>query len=220
MLAADSERYLYIYVMSRDFGFAPNPFHGFCTLATCKPGIRKSAQVSDWVMGVGGRRLKATGKCIYLMKVTEIITFDEYWIDSRFMLKKPLRNGSSVMMVGDNIYHRNRATEPWIQEDSHHSEPDGSPHNKNLVRDTSSINVLISTNFYYFGSHAPPIDLESIGFKNIRNYRKFPLDDTSVKELIEMIETQYKKGRNLVLADPFDFSRASERVDQETGKLE
>ena len=75
----EAKKYLYIYVVRRDFGFAPNPFHGVCTLATCKPDIRRSAQVGDWVMGVGGVRLKAMGKCLYLMKVTEMSTFDDYW---------------------------------------------------------------------------------------------------------------------------------------------
>ena len=55
----------YIYVVARDFGFAPNPFHGFLTLATCKPHIRKDAQVDDWVVGMGGSRLKATGHCVF-----------------------------------------------------------------------------------------------------------------------------------------------------------
>lgn len=42
---------LYSYVVARDFGFAPNPFHGYCTLATCKPDIRATASVGDWVIG-------------------------------------------------------------------------------------------------------------------------------------------------------------------------
>ena len=32
---------VYEYVMTSDSGFAPNPFHGACTLACCKPKIRK-----------------------------------------------------------------------------------------------------------------------------------------------------------------------------------
>jgi len=136
---------LFIYVVDRDFGFAPNPFHGYCTLATCKPAIRGKAQVGDWVMGVGGRRLQATGRCIFLMNVSEIITFDTYWSDARFMAKKSFRNGSPKMMVGDNIYHRNPITMDWIQEDSHHSKLDGSTNLKNLQTDTKSVNVLIST---------------------------------------------------------------------------
>ena len=80
---------LYIYVIARDFGFAPNPFFGHCSLATCKPQIRKSAQPNDWILGVAGRNL-GTGvyrKCIVLMKVTEKMTFEEYWADPRYILK-------------------------------------------------------------------------------------------------------------------------------------
>lgn len=94
-----ADKHLFIYVVARDFGFAPNPFHGCCSLATCKPDIRRSADLGDWVMGVGGSRLKATGRCIYLMEVTEVTTYDQYWNDERFLVKRPLRNGSSVMMV-------------------------------------------------------------------------------------------------------------------------
>ncbi|WP_171031592.1 hypothetical protein [Eubacterium sp. BSD2780061688b_171218_H5] len=32
---------VYEYVMKCDTGFAPNPFYGTCTLACCKPRIRK-----------------------------------------------------------------------------------------------------------------------------------------------------------------------------------
>ena len=213
----ETEKYLYIYVVDRDFGFAPNPFHGYCTLATCKPGIRNSANIGDWVIGVGGRRLKATGRCVFLMKVTEIITFHEYWTDERFELKKPLRNGSLVMMVGDNIYHCDDGSDAWIQEDSHHSNSDGTPHIKNLETDTRSVNVLISAHFFYFGSCAPSIDLASIGYKNIRNYRKMHFSEIPVDTLINQIESKYQRNNNTVMADPFNFARASERVDQATG---
>jgi hypothetical protein len=211
--------HLYVYVVARDFGFAPNPFHGYCTLATCKPDIRRVAKVGDWVMGVGGTRLHATGQCVYLMKVTEITTFDKYWTDPRFGFKKALRNGSLLMMVGDNIYHKGRTSETWIQEDSHHSNPDGTPNTKNVMTDTSSEKVLISTHFYYFGRKAPRIDLSSIGYSNIRNYRKMALDATGVGAIIEAIESRYGRDRNTAIADPFDFKNAAKRVDQESGRV-
>jgi hypothetical protein len=214
-----ADKRLFIYVVARDFGFAPNPFHGYCTLATCKPDIRKSCDVGDWVMGVGGSRLKATGRCIYFMKVTEVCTFDEYWQDKRFGEKRPLRNGSLMMMVGDNVYHRDDTSGDWVQEDSHHSCVDGSIHHKNLATDTSSENVLISTHFYYFGSEAPEVDLDAIGYKNVRNFRKLRFGDESVEQFIANMENKYNNHLNKVIADPFDFSRASERVDQSTGKL-
>ena len=34
----------YSYIVARDFGFAPNPFNGVLTLATCKPIVRKGAE--------------------------------------------------------------------------------------------------------------------------------------------------------------------------------
>ena len=213
------QRNLYVYVVDRDFGFAPNPFHGYCTLATCKPEIRKGARIEDWVMGVGGSRLRATGKCIFLINISEILTFETYWADTRFQIKKPVRNGSSVMMVGDNVYHRDTATGDWIQEDSHHSNQDGSTNMTNFQRDTKTNNVLISNHFFYFGSAAPPVDLESISYKNGMGYSKKALANTQVAALVKGIEEMNWKNRNIVIADPFQFEQAEKRVDQGTSKI-
>ena len=218
-LLAKMANYLYIYVVDRDFGFAPNPFHGCCTLATCKPNIRAHAQIGDWIMGVGGRRLNATGKCVFLLKVTEILTFNDYWSDTRFQKKKPVRNGSLVMMVGDNIYHQQEGSDSWVQEDSHHSNQDGTYNSENLKRDTKSANVLVSEHFYYFGKSAPEVDIASIGYANHIGHGKKPLNDNNITDFISKIEQLYQSEINLVLDDPFDFLAASKRVDQATGKI-
>jgi hypothetical protein len=52
---------LYSYVVAHDFGFAPNPFDGLCTLATCKPDIRKKAAVGDYIVGTGCAKRKRQG---------------------------------------------------------------------------------------------------------------------------------------------------------------
>ncbi len=85
---------LYSYVVARDFGFAPNPFFGTCTLATCKPDIRRSAIVGDWIVGTGSKTRKRHGNLVYVMKVAEKMTFNQYWEDRRFQLKKPNLSGS------------------------------------------------------------------------------------------------------------------------------
>lgn len=170
-------------------------------------------------MGVGGVRLKATGKCVYLMQVTEILTFNDYWSDARFQRKQPFRNGSLVMMVGDNIYHQEDGSEIWVQEDSHHSNPDGTPNLQNLRRDTGSVKVLISEHFYYFGKDAPDVNLASIGYKNNRGHSKKDFSDSAVAAFIERIEQDNKSKINLVQADPFNFLAAVKRVDQATGKI-
>ena len=42
---------LFSYVLRYDDGAAPNPFWGTCTLAICKPAIRRKANLGDWVVG-------------------------------------------------------------------------------------------------------------------------------------------------------------------------
>lgn len=210
----------FIYVVDRDFGFAPNPFHGWCTLATCKPRIRKSAIVGDWVIGMGGLRLKATGQCIYAMQVTEKLTFDQYWADPRFLAKRPVRNGSSVMMVGDNIYHRNTPSEPWLQADSHHSHSDGTPNIDNIQNDTSTNDVLVSNHFYYFGRAActvPPHIMDNMEYHNARGYRRF--HNENALSLLEWLETSSAVDLNQVVDDPFDFDESDKRYSPTHNKV-
>lgn len=210
----------YFYVVDRDFGFAPNPFHGYCSLATCKPGIRNSAIEQDWIIGMGGNRLKATGRCIFAMQVSNKITFNEYWTNPLFANKKPMRNGSRKTIVGDNIYCYNDSRNSWSQADSHHSHADGSLNTHNLKTDTKSHSVLLSNHFWYFGSTAPNIPeaiLKNIGYKNCRNYRKF--ESSQCVEIISWLEKKYGRSHNLVLGDPFDFHSSHKRYSAGTNKI-
>lgn len=199
---------LYIYVIARDFGFAPNPFHGICTLATCKPRIRNTARIGDWVIGVGGSNLKASGRCILAMKISQKITFNEYWDSEEFQCKKPVRNGTKKTMVGDNIYFESEKG-VWHQAHSHHSMKDGSVNEYNLKRDTSSKYVLISNHFYYFGRSAPIIPeklLLEIGYKNRVNHRVFSIEET--QNLLDWLENEYSDSLNKVKVDPFNFDKS------------
>jgi len=82
---------IHSYVVRYDSGFAPNPFYSYCTLATCKPSIRKGANIGDWVVGSGSndRSVRRGGYLVYAMRVTEAMAFDEYSRDPRFESKKP-----------------------------------------------------------------------------------------------------------------------------------
>ena len=213
--------HLYGYAITRDFGFAPNPFHGLCTLATCKPDIRKSAKVGDWIMGIGGSSLRSVKRrCILLMKVSEKVSFQDYWDDDRFSLKRPVRNGSRVQMLGDNIYHKDE-NGSWIQEDSHHSNPNGTLNPVNLDRDTGRTDkVLVSNYFLYFGDEALTVDLDSIGYGRIRNYKKISLSvSKKARDLIASMFREHRNDINLVVSDPCQFMDSHQRVDQGTGKI-
>lgn len=145
------------YVVRYDSGFAPNPFYGHCTLATCKPGIRRSAQVGDWVIGCGSnaRGVRLGGHIVYAMRVSEALSFDQYAVDPRFLTKMPFRNGSRKQSCGDNIYHRPNTSAEWFQRDSFHSNVDGTTNFKHVRRDTSINRVLLSDDYVYFGGMGP-----------------------------------------------------------------
>lgn len=137
------------YIVRRDYGFAPNPFYGILTLATCKQRIRKAANIDDFIIGNAGS--KHGNKLIYMAKVSEVLSFDQYWNDSRFACKRPVMNGSLKKLYGDNIYHHG-ADGRWIQEDSHHANNDGTVNSHNLNRDTKTTDrVLICNEFVYLG---------------------------------------------------------------------
>lgn len=206
---------VYVYVVDRDFGFAPNPFHGFLTLATCKPRIRSVASVGDWIVGIGGARLRRRGQCIFGMRVTSALSFDQYWSGAEYQVKKPVRNGSRVALVGDNIYHRVRGE--WLQSDSHHSMSDGTPNPVNVASDTSVNRVLLSEDFRYFGSAAqtiPPEIVIQMQYRNGRNHRTFEMSVAS-----PLIEWLVGFPKNRVIADPCDFEKAGARYTGDTNRV-
>lgn len=196
---------LYSYVIVRDFGFAPNPFFGYCTLATCKPNIRKNAQIGDWVIGTGSAAKDSNfnNRLIYAMCVEEKLAFDDYWNDTRFYKKRPVMNGSRMQWYGDNIYHIDSKTGKFIQENSHHSLKDGLVNINNYNRDLSGKFVLISKAYWYFGEKAILIPDKFKGIiKSGRQYRK--IDDTAlIRAFVVWIQ---KQKWHAFIGNPAQFS--------------
>jgi hypothetical protein len=191
------------YIIEHDFGLAPNPFGGYCTLAVCKPIIRsnKGLEVGSWVIGNGSKKLKNVNKLIYAMQVEEKITFNEYWNDPRFQYKKPVINGTLVQMYGDNIYHQNEEGK-WLQENSAHSLANGVPNTKHLKNDINGQFVLISTNFYYFGDQAISVPEEFVRdvFCNSRGMRSPSISKEAIDKFISWLSDNYTPG--ILYGDP------------------
>jgi len=204
---------VYLYAVSYDLGFAPNPFGGICSLACCKPAIRSGAKEGDWIVGLTGTKLRPALRCIFAMQVTRSVTFDEYWASTEFETRKSRRNGSAKKQVGDNIYHRDELDAPWVQEDSVHSLEDGSQCPLNTAHDTRVNRVLLSERFVYFGASAPAVPahiLASMNYaKNPRDMRNYALSEA--KWLLDWLEPQVIAHRNIPLDDPINFDVASKR---------
>jgi hypothetical protein len=185
---------VFSYVIEHDLGFAPNPFHGVCTLACCKPKIRKRAKLGDYILGTGAARPKLLGKVIYWMRVDEILTFDQYWKDRRFRRKKPVMHGSTHLRYGDNIYHSDGGG-TYYQEDSFHSRKDGSLSLGDLQRDTGSTDkVLIGREFAYWGRAGIPLpdDLKCFVKKGPSHKRKF--SDEHIARLMTWLVDHPERG--------------------------
>lgn len=146
---------IYRYIIRHDSGSAPNPFNGWCTLAICKPGIRRKAQRGDWVVGL--RSLRNT-EVVYAMQVGEDpIPFAKYWEDPRFRCRRPKHAGGASDDFSDNIYRP--------------SARGGLKPVRNLVhgklemkRDTGGEYVLVAKRYWYFGRNSKelPLDLQHL----------------------------------------------------------
>jgi len=192
---------IFLYTVSRDYGFAPNPFGHSCTLATCKPTIREKAKIGDWVVGVGASTKKYNGRLIYAMKIERKLTFQDYWLAPEFQYKKAIFNGSKKKSYGDNIYYYNGTN--WIQEYSHHSKSDGGVNVDNYNRDLKSKYILVSKQFYYFGKSAPFLPETIANNENLcRGFRGFRYAKTN--EIVVWIENSFHPG---YYDDPIEFHK-------------
>jgi len=134
------------YTMVHDYGFAPNPFWGFCTLGVCTPnhqGIKLSK--GDWILG--NSSVKTGNRLIYAMQISEFLDFDAYYRDARFRSKRPRFDRTWKEACGDNIYFRSPNGE-WRQAQTQFHE-DESIRETDLRHPT----VFVSEEFYYFGEN-------------------------------------------------------------------
>ena len=146
---------LFTYTIPIDDGAAPNPFHGMCTLAICKPRIRSAAKKGDWVAGLGSKNTQGgrdlSGKLVYAMRVDDVMTLAEY--DRRASQEWPhripnLESRDLADRLGDCIYD---------YEAGEHELPKQRPGvhaADNVETDLGGVNALVSRHFYYFGNRA------------------------------------------------------------------
>jgi hypothetical protein len=127
------------YVLANDGGYAPCIDGGVLTLCTCKPRIRASAEVGDWVIGFIPKFL-GTGQVAWAGCVSKILSMGGY--DEQYAGRR------------DAIYRR-VAWHADGREDLRHY---GGPyHNsaKAIARDLRGRCALIFDPFWYWGGSAP-----------------------------------------------------------------
>ena len=200
---------LYSYCLKHDSGAASNPFWGICTLAICKPAIRRTATEGDWVVGFGSKNSPVgniAGKVVYAMKVTSVMTIQEYdeLCKTKHLKKIPVWQSKDYRRrVGDCIYDFSEGKVPKMRKGVHDE--------GNKERDLGGINALLSKHFYYFGDK--PVTLpERLGpiVHNIQGH-KSASNDSYADDFVRWIEgTRYKRNQlygNPQLKAKFEIDR-------------
>jgi hypothetical protein len=177
---------LYTYTIPVDDGAAPNPFGGICTLAICKPAIRKTAEVGDWVVGLGSKNAPSgdlSKKVVYAMEVTKKVTLKEYyWLAQKnWPFKIPRLNSVSLQdRLGDCIYDYSEDKPKQIA---------GVHSVDNEESDLDGHYVLISERFYYWGSRPQPLIDDLLGICHQTQGHKSKANQPYVARFIEWIES-------------------------------
>ena len=179
---------LYSYIVRIDDGAAPNPFNGMCSLAICKPAIRRTAKVGDWIVGLGAiappSGTDLSNKIVYAMRVDEIVSLQVY--DALSRQRWPYRipdtqHPDYSRRLGDCIYD--------------YSIDNGGPalrpcvHNEdNTNTDLGGENVLLSWNYYYFGREAIDLPGHLLGIVHQGQGHRRPSNDNYLDSFVEWIQ--------------------------------
>jgi hypothetical protein len=156
---------LFSYKLTHDTGFAPNPFWGVLTLATCKPQFRLKKKEGDWIAGFTSRELcghpVGMERLVYLMQVHRKLRIADYFHDPEFASKIPNQKSQrGIDRAGDNIYRPKRAHARapsdffQLPNDHHHDKADRCSVGDSQRHDLSGEYVLTAQQFVYFGSSA------------------------------------------------------------------
>jgi Zn-dependent metalloprotease len=206
---------IFSYIVAHDYGLAPNPFWGTMSLTVCKPVIRRTAEVGDWIIGTGsknvvgkdGKHKDYSGKLVFAMKVDKIMSLKDYDEEcckpnSELRYKRPhfhLLKNDWRHKVGDCIYNYSEMLNgvPALRKMIHMEE--------DKETDLSGINALLSNHFYYFGNNVVKIQDEQ-------------LVDLVKKEQGHKILDDNNRSEAIVISKFIDWITSAYEVKKEYGK--
>ena len=174
---------VFVYKLVADNGGAPCVYDGKLSLCICKPRIRVSAKVNDWIIGFGGKSVHdLKNKLIYIAKVTERIEGKVYYSESEY-IKRP----DCIYKWGGKDFSFKTNEALFHDEDSLEHDLGAAPLYDRAI-------CLISDEFVYLGDK--DVSEYSDLFNKIqafydslpRDYLK-NIDESTRTDLIEFIET-------------------------------
>jgi hypothetical protein len=132
---------LYVYKLTTDNGGAPAVFRNKLSLAICRPKIRATAEVGDWIVGVAGQGLLPNAPLVYIMQVTEVSEDGTYYAQK------------STKSRPDAVYKWKRNKLAWRPGAAFHG-PEDAIRDVGIGPQYKGARVLLSTRYRYFGKAA------------------------------------------------------------------
>jgi hypothetical protein len=209
---------LFSYKMTHDTGFAPNPFWGVLTLATCKPGIRRTKKEGDWIAGFTSQELcgdtVGAERLVFLMQATKPLSIAEYFRSKAYQAKIPKPNSSrAVERTGDNIYRPIKALPRSFRDFEQLRNPHHWDGNASCTKtaggtkqhDLSGLFVIPAVRYVYLGRNALQIPgpVRPEVPKGQTAAGALTRDEARIRAFIEYVFS-HAKDRN-VLAPPHDW---------------
>lgn len=175
------------YVVASDTGLAPNVTGDICTLGVCKPVVRRIAEKGDLILGLSIAK-DERHKVIYAMQVSEKLSYEAYFKEPRFELKKPIHDPA-----GDNFFQmEDNHLQIAFDNAAHFGKPGA------IKRDLNSPVVLIGERYWYFGEKAPLLPASLHGTKlslpdRSRRGHRVTQDREHIQQLMAMLNS-YETG--------------------------
>ena len=130
---------IYVYKLTADNGGAPCIEDGLLSLAICKPMIRRMADKGDLIFGFAANSLHRDNRLIYVARITKKLSDGQYYQDSRYRRRR------------DCIYRFEEGRFVPRKNARYHLRPEDLPHDLGEPPRYTRANVLLSTDFRYFG---------------------------------------------------------------------
>ncbi len=200
------------YVIKTDTGLAPNPFWEYCSLALCTPNHQNARLYpGDWI--VGNASVSDGQRLVYAMCLDEVLDFDSYFRDPRFMQKRPKPQGVLKEQSGDNFYFREKGVWKRLPSRFHN---DQSFFYKDLGKDLSGRPVFIGQRYYYFGDKRIAFPEKLKGVVR-RNQGIQYTEGLLAAEFIKWLEANHRTG---LIGKPLNQSDRSHESERMITKLE
>ena len=175
---------VFIYKVRTDNGGAPAVYRGRLSLAICKPRIRATAEVGDWIVGIAGKSLHPDSGLLYIAQVDEVLENGEYYRDRRFTRRPDAVyewKGSRLKLRADPRFHG---------PENAGSDIGGAP-------TYTQARVLLSSKFRYYGRAAStwyaavsPLSHQMGQARGIGH--KVELTDTEYKAWMKVIRSAFR----------------------------